>query len=144
MSTVTVKDLDDLIAKLAAKEKEVKVQADVTKALNKEYAALEGKIAAHMKELERETYDSPFGKFKISDKWRVNMPQNDIEKEKLWAHLRERGIFERYATVNSNSLNALFMRDWEEAKLRGEGMTFTMPGVPAPTHFTQLQFKAAK
>lgn len=144
MSTVTVKELDDLVELLAQKEKECDAQSEVTKLLNKEYAAIEGRIVNYMKELEREQYDSPFGKIKIKQQWRVNMPGDDNEKRLLFDHLRERGIFDKYATVNSNSLNALYMADWREAQARGEGMTFAMPGVPAPKLFEKPDFKAAK
>lgn len=144
MSEVTVAELDGLISQLAAKEKECDAQSEVTKLLNKEYMAIEGRIVNYMKELKREQYDSPFGKFKIKEKWRVNLPESDQEKRELFDHLRERGIFDKYATVNSNSLNALYMADWREAESRGEGMTFTMPGVPAPKVYEQLQFKPVK
>lgn len=144
MSEVTVSELDGLIEQLAAKEKECDAQAEVTKLLNKEYMAIEGRIVNYMKELKRDQYDSPFGKFKIKEKWRVNLPEDDVAKRALFDHLRERGIFDKYATVNSNSLNALFMADWREAEARGEGVTFSMPGVPAPKVFEALEFKATK
>lgn len=141
---VTVAELDALIEKLADCSKRCDAKEDEMKALNKEYASLEGKIAAHMEELNRQKYDSPHGKFQVNEKWRVNMPQTDADKAAFFDHLRERGIFDKLATVNSNSLNALYMRDWEEAKDRGEGMLFNMPGVPAPTRFVKLDFKPNK
>jgi hypothetical protein len=144
MSAVTVKELDELISQLANKEKECETQGEILKSLNKEFSSLEGKIVNYMKELGREKYDSPKGKFEIKEKWRVNLPQDDVSKTELFAHLRERGIFEKYATVNSNSLNALYMADWRDAQEKGEGMTFAMPGVPAPKMYEQLSFKATK
>lgn len=141
---VTVAELDDLIKKLADCSNRCDQKAEEMKALNKEYAGLEGRIAAHMEELNREKYDSPYGKFAIKQQWRVNMPQTDQDKQALFEHLRERGIFDKYATVNSNSLNALYMADWRAAQDQGEGMTFAMPGVPAPKSFTKLDFKPAK
>lgn len=144
MSKVTVAELDGLIAELAKKEKECDEQAAITKNLNKEYMAIEGRIVNYMKELGRDKYDSPHGKFKIDEKWRVNLPEDDNAKRALFDHLRERGIFDKYATVNSNSLNALYMADWKEAQSKGEGMTFAMPGVPAPKLFEKLDFKATK
>lgn len=141
---VTVAELDGLISQLAAKEKECDAQSEVTKLLNKEYMAIEGRIVNYMKELARDQYDSPHGKFKIKEKWRVNLPEDDNAKRALFDHLRERGIFDKYATVNSNSLNALYMSDWREAQDKGEGMTFNMPGVPAPKLYEALEFKAVK
>lgn len=144
MSEVTVKQLDELIEKLAAKEVEAEAQGAIMTTLNKEVAALEGRIVQYLKELDRESYDSPVGKFKIEEQWRVNMPADDNAKRALFDHLREREIFDKYATVNSNSLNALYMADWREAKEQGRGMEFTMPGIAAPKLFEKLKFKAVK
>src|ERR1035437_5094541 len=144
MSEVTVKDLDALIAMLKAKMDEAEVQSEITKSLNKEIMRLEGQIVGHLKDLGRESYDSEFGKCKIVQKWRVNMPKDDEAKTLLFAHLREREIFDHCATVNSNSLNALFMRDWEAAKERGEGVTFSMPGIDAPKLFEAFDLKPKK
>lgn len=141
---VTVADLDGLIEKLADCSKRCDEKAEEMKALNKEYGILEGRIAAHMEELGREKYESPSGSFKISEKWRVNMPHTDQDKQAFFEHLRERGIFDKYATVNSNSLNALYMADWRAAQDMGEGLSFGMPGIPAPTRFVKLDFKPAK
>ena len=91
-----------------------------------------------------ETHLKDLTEILIKQKWRVNMPADDHAKRELFQHLREREIFDKYATVNSNSLNALFMRDWEEAKERGEGVTFSMPGIEAPKLFEALDFKLKK
>jgi hypothetical protein len=144
MSSVTVADLDKLVQELASLETQKDAQAEITKQINKEIQGVEGRIVAHLKDLGREDYLSPLGKLSIREKWRVNMPVDDLAKRALFDHLRSRDIFDRYATVNSNSLNALFMRDWEEAKEKGEGMTFNMPGIGAPTLYESLDFKLKK
>jgi len=144
MSEVTVKELDTIVEKLAALEVTKEAAAARVTELNKEIAQLEGKIVQYLNDLGRKDYDSPHGKLKIAAKWRVNLPETDLDKKQLFDHLRERGIFDKFATVNSNSLNALYMRDWEEAKERGEGMTFSMPGIGAPKLFEALNFKPKK
>lgn len=144
MTSVTVKELDELIAKLAAKELEVDQAQAVLTERNKEYSALEGRIVNYMNDLDRDKYDSPHGKVSIVDQWRVSLPSDDIAKKELFEHLRERGIFDKYATVNSNSLNALYMADWREAQERGDGMTFAMPGILAPKLHKRPKFKAVK
>lgn len=142
--SVTVAELDELIKQIAAKNSEIEKAEDVVKAHNKELTKLEGRCVEYLKELKRDKYDSPFGKVSIAQKWRVNMPADDNAKRALFEHLREREIFDKYATVNSNSLNSLFMRDWEAAKERGEGLTFSMPGIEAPKLFEPLLFKEPK
>lgn len=141
---VTVEDLDKLLVELLTKEDECDAQKEVMTKLNKEYSALEYKIAAYLKDLGREEYIHAVGKFQIKTKWRVNLPQSDMDKKQFFDHLRERGIFDKFATVNSNSLNALYRQDWEAAKERGEEMTFAMPGIPAPVFETAPEFKRSK
>lgn len=144
MPAVTVEDLDKLIEELALKEAQGEAQSKIMVELNKQIAQLEGRVVAHLKDLNREDYLSPLGKVRIVQKWRVNMPAGDLAKKALFEHLREREIFDKYATVNSNLLNALFMRDWEAAKERGEGLEFNMPGIDAPKLFEALDFKLKK
>lgn len=141
---VTVKELDEICEKIAAKEREIEAHEAVLTEHNKELAALEGRAVQYLKELGRESYDAPAGKIKIEEKWRVNLPATDQEKTLLFDHLRERGIFDKYATVNANSLNSLYKADWDAAKARGEGMEFSMPGIGAPKLFEKPNFKAAK
>ena len=144
MSEVTVKDLDGLCKELLELEAKKKAAAEATTEINKEIARIEGRCVNYLKDLDREDYDSPYGKIAIKQKWRVNLPVDDMAKRELFSHLRERGIFDKYATVNSNSLNALYMSDWEEAKKRGEGMTFTMPGIEAAKLYEAPDFKPRK
>ncbi len=141
---VTVKELDELIVKILAHEEKIEAkQAEITE-MNKELARMESLAVQHLKDLERDEYVSPQGKVGIKEKWRVNLPQTDQDKELLFQHLRDRGIFNKYATVNSASLNSLYMADWEEAKSRGEGLEFSMPGVPAPNVYEKFDCKASK
>lgn len=143
MSDVTVRELDVLVEDLKGLELAKDAAAKVTTELNKKIAQVEGRIVHYLKDLDRDQYDSPHGKLTIRPKWRVNLPKGQNKLE-FFEYLRERGIFEEYATVNSNSLNALYMADWQDAQKRGEGMTFTMPGIDAPTLFESLDFKLKK
>jgi hypothetical protein len=105
---------------------------------NKILAQMEAAVVMALKELGRKNYQSPHGTVGITNKWRVNLPQTDADKAKLFDWMRERGIYERYVTVNSNSLNSLFLEEWDAAKKRGEGMEFRLPGVPEPKLFERL------
>lgn len=142
--SITVAELDAHIKLIAEKEAEIEKQKAILTEHNKQLAVLEGRCVEYLKELGRDNYAGPSGKVSIKQKWRVNMPVDDNAKRLLFTHLREREIFDKYATVNSNSLNALFMRDWEAAKEHGEGLTFTMPGIEAPTLFEALEYKEVK
>ena len=135
---VTVEELDLLVSDIFTKKKEIEASELVTSGLNKELAVLKGRAVNYLTELGREDFKSPYGNVSISQKWRINMPATDEDKAALFDWMRERQIFDRYATVNSNSLNSLYMAEWEDAKKRGEGMTFSMPGIGEPKLFTDL------
>lgn len=144
MSQVSVAELDGLLLELKNLEAKIDIQKQALTELNKKYASLLYQCANYMDELGRTEYSSPHGKFQIKESWRVNMPQDDLAKQELFEHLKSRGIFDKYATVNSNSLNALYMADWREAKERGQGIEFFMPGVPAPNRELKPTFKPTK
>jgi hypothetical protein len=90
-----------------------------------------------------ENYKAPGGTVYIKRIWQVKAPATDEDKAKLFDWLRQEGIFDRYATVNSNSLRALYMAEWEEAKKRGEGLEFSLPGVAPATLFETTETRKA-
>lgn len=145
MSTeeVTLKDMDALIEEIAAKRNEIDAQAEIVKALNKQLDDLEIKCIGYLKELNRENYQSPVGTIYQIKKWRVSTPKTEADKEAFFAYLKERGLFNQYATVNSNSLNAYYASEFEAAKERGE-FGFTIPGLSAPSLYETVGFRKAK
>ena len=143
---ITVAAIDNLIKDTLELDAAVDGIKEVTTILNKAIMSLESKAGAYLKALEREDYVSPYGEAKIVGKWRVSLPQSDEDKMLLFEHLKARKIFEKYATVNSNSLNSLFMADWEAAKKKDAeaAVMFSMPGVPDPKFDEFTQIKATK
>ena len=130
--TVTEQDLDNSIASFFELEAEIDAAEDLIKPKKKTLEDLKAQIAGHLKELNRKTYDSPAGRFTLVQKWRVNLPETLPDKLKLLDWLKEKGIYEETVTVNSNSLNSLYMQEWEAAKRNGEGMDFSIPGIGEP------------
>lgn len=141
---VTIADLDKIIEDIVKEYALLEVEESKVKERNKGIGRLEGKLTQILKDLGREKYETPLAKVALKQKWRVNMPANDIAKRELFDHLRERGIFDKYATVNSNSLNALYMADWKDAEEKGEGLGFTMPGIEAPKLYETTDIKPIK
>lgn len=141
---LTVSDLDNFVKQIKEKRAQAEEIGETLKVVNKEIASLEAKAVSLLKELDREKYASPSGTISIIQKWRVNLPASDRDKMALFEHFRSRGIFEKYATVNSNSLNSLYLSDWEEAKKEGKGMEFFMPGIEAPKLHESIRFTGAK
>lgn len=137
---VTVQDLDKLVEKILRKREEIEVHQEVTKALNKEMDELEGRAVAFLKELSRDNYSSPHGTIYQIQKYRVSLPKTLDDKQAFFAYLQSHGIFMEYATVNSNSLNALYMKSFEAAKEQGD-MSFNIPGIGAPQLFETIGFR---
>lgn len=141
---VTVAQLDNLVEemrqhKIAIEKKNIELTA-----MNKIMASMEGKIVQYLKELGRTKYETPYGTVSIRGSWRVNLPEKGQAMAEFFEYLKGKGIFESMATVNSASLNSFYMDEWESSKKTGEGMTFTIPGVPAPTYFEKMSFRKGK
>lgn len=130
--SVTVKELDELVASVFAQRADIDESKAALTLLNKNLMALETKAMKYMEELDRTTYQSEFGTIYIKDDYSVKVPATPEDKQALFDHLKERGIFDRYATVNSKALNALFKEDFDMAIKRGE-LNFEMPGVGEKT-----------
>lgn len=144
MGEITVKDLDSLIEQLRIKEEEKdKIEALLTEK-NKEISSLELRATEVLKSLEREEYDSPFGKISFEEVFQVKQPA-DENKHLLWDWMKEKGIFERYAQVHATALKSLFKTERNIAIENGEDpITFALPGMEPATIFEKLKFRPKK
>lgn len=144
MSEITIKQVDDLLKQLALLEDEKETITQILTAKNKEIASLEWKLTEVLDSLERDEYESPFGKVSISPEFQVRQPL-DENKHLLWGWMKEKGIFERYAQVHAGALKSLFKEERAIAIENGEDpMTFTLPGMEPATIFRKLKFKPKK
>jgi hypothetical protein len=50
-------------------------------------------------------------------------------------------VAEGMVTVNNRSLNSLFKSDWEDAKNKGEGLEFSLPGIQPAQLFEKFKIK---
>jgi hypothetical protein len=140
---VTVEELDTLIGQMFDQIAECEAKEAALTEENKKLASLEAKVTKYLEELGREDFKSPRGTVSIKEKWRVNLPKTDAEKAAFFDWLRGQGIFDKYATVNSNSLNSLYMAEWEVAKQEGRGMEFSLPGIGPATVYKGLNRRKA-
>jgi hypothetical protein len=67
------------------------------------------------------------------------MPATDEAKQAFFNYLRERGLFEKYATVHSQSLNAFYFAEKDAALAEGN-LEFEIPGITKETEFEALGF----
>lgn len=139
--TITVADLDALVIEYFDIIQKTKVEAEkVVTAININIASIERRLVAYLKVLERKEYKHPRGTVRISPKWSVNMPQTDADKKALFDWLRSKGIYDKYATVNSSSLNSLWNAE-REAAIKEDptaALTWNLPGLGTPKLFEAL------
>lgn len=141
---VTVAELDTLTQYLFDMRDYVESIEAYVSELNKATARVKMAAVRYLKELNREDYPAERGTIRIREQWGVKLPDSEEKKALFLNHLKERGIYERYVTVNAASLKALYNSDWEAAKKRGEGMEFEMPGIEPPTLYEDLGMVAAR
>jgi hypothetical protein len=70
----------------------------------------------------------------------VKVPKDDDAKRELFEFLKEKGLYDDYVTVNSQSLNSLFKALNEEAAQNGI-LDFSIPGLEEPTISTKLSMR---
>lgn len=141
---ITVADLDALVAQISEVEGYKDAIELQLKEANKKIASLELRATDILKSLGRTSYSSPFGSIAIDNVMNIRQPEDD-RKEELWGWMREKGIFDRYASVNATSLKALFKRERDIAIENGEDpVTFALPGMVPATFFQKLKFRPSK
>lgn len=135
MSDVTVQQLEELCQKMRALDDEIEKDEKALSEKNKEYKKLEAQATQWLKELDKTSYKSNHGTVMRVEKWRVNLPQTPEAREEFFNWLKERGLFDQMISVNSNTLNSLYMKEWEVAKESPDptdALTFSIPGIPEP------------
>lgn len=141
---VTVEALDKLCQEMFDQREKIRSMDDALSVENKKLSAMQSKALAYLVELDREKYQSPTGTISVKDEWRFRLPETLEEKLQFFEHLKERGMFDQYATVNANSYNSYLNKEWEIAREEGRGMEFKVPGVPEPTFFRKLNMLAKR
>lgn len=141
---ITVKNLDDLVKSIFDADKLIDEAQAVVSDLNKKLAVLKARGVRYLKALEKEDYKSEFGNIKISQKWRVNLPQTPEDKLAFFEYLRTQGLFDKFATVNSMTLNSYYMSEWEAAQKNGKGISFSIPGIGERKMFEDLGIRKSK
>lgn len=135
---VTVEALDQLCQDMFSQREKIRKMDEATSEENKRLASMQSKAIAYLVELDREKYQSPFGTISVKEEWRFRLPETLEDKLDFFEHLKEKGMFDQYATVNANSYNSYLNTEWEVAKEEGRGMDFKVPGVPEPTFYRKL------
>lgn len=142
---VTVEELDQLVQSIATLKQKIDALGEETTARNKELMALQAKAYNYLRELGREDFKSPTGTLSIKTIWNVTNPKTEEDKSALFAWMREKGIYDAYASVNAVSLKSLFMAERDAyLKAGGDPMLFTLPGMEPAKFYQIAQFTKAR
>lgn len=132
MSSITVKELNELIDKMYEAGRKAAEQKAILTELNKEVNALKFKVVGYLQELELPGFESSKGYVSWTEKTSFKIPKELEEKSAFYNYLKELNIFEEMATINYNTLNAFAKAEYEAAKEKGD-MFFIIPGLGKPT-----------
>lgn len=141
---VTVEQLDALIAEFKRLDDWIEEEEFKVKQVRADKEALGAKIMGILKTLDRKSYKCDAGTFSRVESMRVNIPTEPEDKQALFQWLQEKGIYDQYATVNSNSLNSLYMQEFEAVKAGGDPeaiLDFRIPGVGEPKLHERISFR---
>ncbi len=134
---VTVEALDQLVKDLFAKRQEIEEETLKLTQMNKDRAEMEGRIAGFLKELGRDNFKTPDGTVGFRRVWSTTLPKTDEEKKALADWMKERNIYDKYRTFNSQAINSLFLQERDAAQKTGEFFT-TLPGCGEPKMFETI------
>lgn len=143
---VTVEQFDAHVNKMAEVRAKLTAAARVKADLEIEFSKLSEQAFQYLKALGRKNYPTPFGTVYLAKMVSLKGPQTDADKAALFAWMREQGIFEKYASVNVNSLKSLYMAEIERASREDPtaALTFAIPGVERPTVYETVKVLKGK
>lgn len=132
MSAVTVEELKNLVKEIFDKKVICEALDLELTAHNKELARLEQKCIEYLKDLNLDTFDSPFGKVTPVESASFTVPKTPKEREDFFQYLKSENLFDGMVTVNYQTLNGWAKQWYAAAKERGD-LTASIPGIGAPT-----------
>lgn len=141
---ITVEQLDGLVQEYRAIQECIEEKELELKPMREEKEKIAAKLMGILKTLKKKNYKCEAGTFSIVEKTRVSLPQTDEDKEALFNWLKERGLYHAYATVNSNSINALYNAEFEQVKKTNDPeliMDFKIPGLGEPKVHEIVSFR---
>lgn len=137
---VTVKDLETISQLIKEQREKVDQVKEDLKHENHRLSGLESRLIGILEELGKTSYESAVGRFGISHRSSVRIPNGD-DRERFFSYLKDIGEFDSLITVNSQTLNGWYKQKLEAAQEAGTLMDFTVPGIDAPTIAQTLTFK---
>lgn len=141
--SVTVQELETICEEIANQRKKVDAAEVVKKGENQILADLEKRLLAVFTAEGKTSYQSKVGTLSVSYRASFKTPKEDSDREAFFSYLKEKGVYDRLITVNSQTLNSFCKQEMEAATERGEGLDFSIPGIESPTLNEVLSFRKA-
>jgi len=121
-------EFDTLGLQLIDVDEEIKGLEAQLKTLQEKKRDISERIIHVLKEYDKTNYQIGGKKLILSQRATVPTPKTEEEKRALFAWLEEKGIYWQYASVNSQSLNALYKAE-RDAAVERQDLDFKIPGV---------------
>ena len=135
VENITLGEFDELVGRSYTVAAEIEtLERTVLKPLRERLDNLDSQILEHLTKLDMTSFKSKHGTVVRSNRYSVQTPKTMQEKREFFRWLNEKGpeVYWSYATVNSQSLNALYKAELEVAKADGN-LEFKIPGIGEPT-----------
>lgn len=134
---ISTTKLDQLIQDYANQRKVVDSVSDELKRQEEKLHKMDTKLIEYLEALGRSSYDSPYGKISRETRYSVKLPQGE-DKEKFFAYLKEKGVFEDMVHMNSRTLQTFYRAEMEAHKaIPG----WKVPGCGEPSGQVIVKFK---
>ena len=98
---------------------------------NKKLEELKNKLVKLLEATNRDSWKSPYGTVSRVERTSITMPKDPESKEKFFAYLKNKGIFENLITIHSQTLNSWYKQEKEVAESEGN-FHFKVEGLPEP------------
>jgi hypothetical protein len=135
---VTVEDLKRMVSKLDQERLEYDKRRLHLQEQDAIVGELEGKLIATLEALNLKAFKGENGTVEVAYRTSVKLPQGE-GKLQFFEYLKELGIFDTLASINSNTLNAWYKE--EDKKAQTEKRLLRIPGLDMPTTTPILKLK---
>lgn len=139
MNNISVDELQEKCRVLFERRKAYEDSKATTAKLNADYEQAEHEIVEILQALEMKSFTSKYGVITLRKKEYYPVPKSPEQKEAIRKYMEERGIFEQYWNIHSQSFNSWVKQEKEIAV--EEKRFLNLPGVEAPTISYDLAMK---
>ena len=132
LSNLSVSELDNLVAEVVNQRNKLETLQRQMKEENEILRKMQGKALALLKDIKRDSYKSPAGTLGITRRTSVKMPRDPEARERFFSHLKEQNLYDNMITINSQTLNAWYKQEFDQATLEKRVSEFSVPGLEPP------------